>query len=262
MDIDLSGKRALVAGAGTYGMGRQIAIELAKAGADIGLHHLRPGEATETAVAEITALGRTCHTFQANLDSPAAGRMLVTDAIAALGRIDVLVWSVGITTRIPFLKLSDHDWTLIQSVNLSSLFGVLQAAGQHMVDEGIAGRMIVVSSVNQDIVIRNNAHYCAAKGAVRQLTRAVALELAGYGITANLIAPGTVHTDFNRAILQDEREVQVRVGPVPMQRLGTPDDIAGAAVFLASPAAAYITGATIAIDGGLTLDPTKVEQIQ
>ena len=139
-------------------------------------------------------------------------------------------------------------------MNLRGYFATGQEAARHMVARGAGGRIIMVSSVNQVTVNPGLAHYVATKGGVMQLARAMALELAPAGVTVNLIAPGTIETDLNRQALADPATRQARLARIPMRRLGQPEDVAGAAVFLASDAASYVTGATITIDGGLTLE--------
>jgi NAD(P)-dependent dehydrogenase (short-subunit alcohol dehydrogenase family) len=142
----------------------------------------------------------------------------------------------------------------VHAVNLRGYFAVGQEAARHMVARGAGGRIVMVSSVNQVTVNRGIAHYAATKGGVMQLAKAMALELAPAGVTVNLIAPGTIETDLNRAFLAEGGNRRAKLGLIPMDRIGRPEDVAGAAVFLASEAAAYVTGATIVVDGGLTLE--------
>jgi NAD(P)-dependent dehydrogenase (short-subunit alcohol dehydrogenase family) len=155
---------------------------------------------------------------------------------------------------VPFLELTDAEWDRVHAVNLRGYFAVGQEAARHMVGRGAGGRIIMVSSVNQVTVNRGIAHYVATKGGVMQLAKAMALELASAGVTVNLIAPGTIETDLNRAFLAEPENRRAKLGRIPMDRIGRPQDVAGAAVFLAGESAAYVTGATIVVDGGLTLE--------
>ncbi len=253
MTETLQGKKALVTGAGTRGMGQAIAIALARAGATVAAHYLDDRDAIAETVSGVEAFGRSCVTLKADLRTAPAGRRIIDDAVAALGGLDIVVSSVGATTRKPFLDLTDDDWALVLGVNLTGCFGAFQQACKHMLSTGRGGRLIAVSSVNQELVLVNNAHYCASKGGLRQLTKAIALEMAGRGITANLIAPGAMLTDFNRHIIRTPEDVAVREKLVPEGRLGAPEDVGEAAVFLAGPGASYVTGSTITVDGGFSL---------
>lgn len=249
----LDGRRALVTGAGTRGMGQAIAIALARAGATVAAHYLDDRDAIAETVAGCEVLGKRCVTLKADLRTAPAGRKIIDDAVAALGGLDIVVSSVGATTRKPFMDLTDADWELVLGVNLTGCFGAFQQACKHMLSTGKGGRLIAVSSVNQELVLMNNAHYCASKGGLRQLTKAIALEMAGRGITANLIAPGAMLTDFNRHFIKTPEDIAERAKLVPEGRMGAPDDVAEAAVFLAGPGSSYVTGSTITVDGGWSL---------
>ena len=157
-------------------------------------------------------------------------------------------------SRVPFLDLTDTEWDRIHAVNLRGYFVTAQEVARQMVARGAGGRIVMVSSVNQVTVNRGIAHYAAAKGGVMQLAKAMALELAPTGVTVNLIAPGTIETDLNRDFLSEAGNRRAKRGLIPMDRIGRPEDVAGAAVFLASEAAGYVTGATIVVDGGLSLE--------
>jgi NAD(P)-dependent dehydrogenase (short-subunit alcohol dehydrogenase family) len=220
----------------------------------VAVHHYREAEAAAELVAALRATGRRAVALQADLGDPVAARALVRRAVEALGALDVLVNNAAAFSRVPFLELTDAEWDRVHAVTLRGYFATGQEAARHMVARGAGGRIIMVSSVNQVTVNPGLAHYGATKGGVMQLARAMALELAPAGVTVNLIAPGTIETDLNRRALADPATRQARLGRIPMRRLGQPEDVAGAAVFLASDAASYVTGATITIDGGLTLE--------
>jgi NAD(P)-dependent dehydrogenase (short-subunit alcohol dehydrogenase family) len=252
--MELSGKRALVTGAGSMGIGRAIAEALAAAGADVAAHYHGDGTLAADLVERLRATGRRAVALEADLAEPAAARALVERAVQSLGALDVLVTCAATLSRVPFLELTDAEWDRVHAVNLRGYFVTGQEAARHMAARGAGGRIVMVSSVNQATVNRGIAHYAATKGGVMQLAKAMALELAPLGITVNLIAPGTIETDLNRAYLADAANRRAKLGPIPMARLGRPEDVAGAAVFLASEAAGYVTGATIVVDGGLTLE--------
>jgi len=252
--MSLEGKRALVTGAGSRGIGRAIAEALGAGGADVAVHYYGDGGVARDLVERLRASGRRAVAMPADLAEPVAARALVRGAIDELGGLDVVVCCAAVLSRIPFLDLTDAEWDRVHAVNLRGYFAVGQEAARHMVARKAGGRIIMVSSVNQVTVNRGIAHYVATKGGVMQLAKAMALELAPAGVTVNLIAPGTIETDLNRSFLARSENRQSKLGLIPMDRIGRPEDIAGAAVYLASDAAAYVTGATIVVDGGLTLE--------
>ena len=252
--MSLEGKRALVTGAGSRGIGRAIAEALGAEGADVAAHYYGDGTVALELVNRLRASGRRAVALPADLADPAAARALVRRAADELGALDVVVCCAAVLSRVPFLDLTDAEWDRVHAVNLRGYFAVGQEAARHMVARQAGGRIIMVSSVNQVTVNRGIAHYVATKGGVMQLAKAMALELAPAGITVNLIAPGTIETDLNRAFLAQPENRRAKQGLIPMDRIGRPQDVAGAAVFLASEAASYVTGATIVVDGGLTLE--------
>ena len=252
--MSLEGKRALVTGAGSRGIGRAIAEALGREGADVAVHYYGDGASrgsSSSACAHRAAAPSRCRPTSG---SPPQARALVRGAIDELGGLDVVVCCAAVLSRIPFLDLTDAEWDRVHAVNLRGYFAVGQEAARHMVARKTGGRIIMVSSVNQVTVNRGIAHYVATKGGVMQLAKAMALELAPAGVTVNLIAPGTIETDLNRGFLAHPENRQAKLGLIPMDRIGRPEDVAGAAVYLASDAAAYVTGATIVVDGGLTLE--------
>ena len=252
--MSLEGKRALVTGAGSDGIGRAIAEALAAEGADVAAHYYGDGTAALELAGKLRACGRRAVALSADLADPKEARALIRRAIDELGALDVVVCCAAVLSRVPFLDLTDAEWDRVHAVNLRGYFAVGQEAARHMVARSSGGRIIMVGSVNQATVNRGIAHYAATKGGVMQLAKAMALELAPTGVTVNLIAPGTIETDLNRQFLADPRNRRAKLGLIPMERLGRPQDVAGAAVFLAGDSAAYVTGATIVVDGGLTLE--------
>lgn len=251
--MELAGRRALVTGTGSHGIGRAIALALAGAGCDLALHHHGQAATAEALATAIREAGHGACALDADLADPAAARALVADAIVQLGGLDISVSCAATLARVPLLEITDDEWDRVHAVNLRGYFAVSQEAARHMVAHGRGGRIIMVSSVNQQQPTPGLAHYVASKGGVMMLARAMALELAEHGITVNLIAPGTVRTDLNRAAFDEAAFTRAKLDRIPMRRIAEPTDIAGAAVFLASDAASYITGSTITVDGGLTL---------
>lgn len=248
--MELTGKRALVTGAGSDGIGRAVVRAFAGAGAQVAVHHLGQADAA-AALADEVGGGAIC--LEADFTDPAAVRDLVRDAATALGGLDILVNCAATLRRVPFLDIDDAEWDRVHAVNLRGAFAVGQEAARIMAGNEGGGRIIFVSSVNQDHPTQQLAHYVASKGGVRMLARAMAMELAPHRITVNLIAPGTVETDLNRAALADAAFRQSKLDMIPMNRIADPSEIAGAALYLAGPSASYVTGTTITVDGGLTL---------
>jgi len=252
--MSLAGKRALVTGAGSEGIGRAVARTLARAGADVAVHHLGQAEAAAALVAEITGLGRRAVALEAGFADIAAARGVVHSAVAALGGIDILVCTAAVLLRRAALETTDAEWQRVHTVNLHASFALAQEAARDMVPRGW-GRIVMVSSVNQWTPNPGLVAYAASKAGMMQMTRTMALELARTGVTMNLIAPGTIETDFNRTVLADPALRAAKLELIPMGRIGRPEDVAAAALFLAGDGAAYVTGTTITVDGGLELRP-------
>jgi 2-deoxy-D-gluconate 3-dehydrogenase len=240
--FDLSGRTALVTGART-GIGRGIAAGLARAGADLVLHghHDDLDEVEE----EVVRAGRHARRWVFDLSDPAR----VAEAATSLPPIDILVNNAGIIRRGPALSQSAADWTDVLAVNLDSVYFLTRAVGAGMVERG-SGKVIMVASLLSFQGGLNVAGYTASKHAVAGLTRALANEWAPHGVQVNAIAPGYIVTNNTDALRSDgEREAEIRAR-IPAGRWGRPEDLAGAAVFLSSPAADYVTGHILAVDGG------------
>ena len=181
----------------------------------------------------------------------AEAEQLVRDAHAALGRLDILVNNAGVEIREPFVDVSEQHFDLVLGVNLKGAFFAAQAAAKLMIAAGGGGRIVNVSSIHEDIAFLQYATYTASKGGMRMLTRTICQELAPHGITVNDIAPGAIATPINKRTLGDGELLHELQAVIPAGRLGDPDEVASVAVFLASDEAAYVTGSTYYVDGGM-----------
>jgi 2-deoxy-D-gluconate 3-dehydrogenase len=243
--FSLAGRVALVTGA-SRGLGAGMALGLAAAGADVVLHASAPPRETAEAV---TRLGRRATTLAADLSDPSAPARLAVDALAAYGRIDILINNAGVIRRQPAADHTDELWDAVIAVNLSSVFRLSRAIGRHMLERG-SGKIINVASLLSFQGGITVPGYAAAKGGVAQLTKALANEWAGRGINVNAIAPGYMVTDNTAPLRADPARARQISERIPAGRWGTPADLAGAAVFLASAASDYVNGHVLAVDGG------------
>jgi NAD(P)-dependent dehydrogenase (short-subunit alcohol dehydrogenase family) len=249
----LEGKRALVTGAGSDGIGRAIARAFGREGADVAAHYHSKPDVAAALVAELEAMGCSAFALQADLAGAEVARQMVREAADRLGGLDIILTAAAAIYRRPILEISDAEWDHMAALNLRGTFACATEAARLMRAGGKGGRIILIGSVVQQVALKGQVAYGAGKAAIAQLARGMALELAGDGITVNVIAPGATLTDFNRHHLADPNVRASREAAVPMGRLGTPEDMAEAAVYLASDGAAYTTGVTIFVDGGLVL---------
>ncbi|MFN3722578.1 MAG: SDR family oxidoreductase [Paracoccaceae bacterium] len=246
--FDLTGRRALVTG-GATGIGEGIALALAGAGADVALTYR--SHQPDAIIAKIEAMGRKAAAVQADftaMDQDAAEKVIAF-AADALGGLDILVNNAGIIHREDSVDLSLVDWQRVMSVNLDSVWLLSQAAGKRMVGQG-AGKIIIVSSVLGSQGGLRVPAYASSKHAVIGLTRALCNEWAGSGVNVNAIAPGYTATDNTQALRDDPERSRALLERIPAGRFAETHEIAGAAVFLASDAAAYCHGSTVTVDGG------------
>jgi glucose 1-dehydrogenase len=249
----LQGKRALVTGSGR-GIGRAIVVRFAREGADVVINDLDvQGPARET-VAQVEAAGRRGVPIQADISQADQARRLIDDAVRQLGRLDILVNNAGIEKRAPFVEVTEADYDKVLQVNLKGAFFVTQAFVRHLLDGKRPGRIINISSVHEEVPFPGFSAYCLSKGGMQLLTRNLAVELGPYGITVNGVAPGAIMTEINRSLLDDKPRVERLLKQIPLGRMGTTDDVAAVAAFLASSDADYVTGSTYYVDGGLTWD--------
>jgi 2-dehydro-3-deoxy-D-gluconate 5-dehydrogenase len=244
----IDGKVALVTGA-SRGLGAAMAIALASAGADVALHaSAQPASATADEIAR--ASGRRTHLLTADLQDAHSGATLVGDTIAAFGRLDIVVNNAGVIRRKPAAEHDDALWDEVLAVNLSSVFRICRAAGRHMIERGGGGKIVNVSSLLAFQGGVTVPGYAAAKGGVAQLTKALANEWARHGINVNAIAPGYMATDNTTALRADATRSRQIGERIPAGRWGTPEDLAGAVIFLASGASDYVHGHVLVVDGG------------
>jgi 3-oxoacyl-[acyl-carrier protein] reductase len=241
----LEGRVALVTGA-SRGIGRAIAQGLAARGATVVA--AARGEHAAGTVADIQAAGGRAEAASLDVTSPEAIDQLITGLVERLGRIDILVNNAGIARDQLLLRMKRDDWDAVLATNLTAAYGCIQAALKPMIRQR-SGRIVNVSSVVGQAGNAGQANYAASKAGLIGLTKAVALEVASRNITVNAVAPGLVATDMTRAVPASAQQGwQARI---PLGRLGTPEDVAAAVVFLASDEAAYITGHVLAVNGGM-----------
>lgn len=249
MQIDLSGKTALVSGA-SRGIGRAIAVELAGAGAAVVVNYRTGAEAAEAVVGEIEAAGGRATAVQADVSAPADVERLVKASTDAYGSLDILVNNAGITRDNLLLRMKDEEWEAVLSTNLRAAYLLTKAVLRPMM-RARWGRIVSITSVVGLTGNAGQANYSAAKAGLIGFTRSVAREMAARGITANAVAPGFIETDMVAGLGAELRENVLK--QIPLGRLGNPHDVAQVVAFLASDAAAYVTGQTIAVDGGMTM---------
>ncbi len=248
----LKEKVAVVTGA-ARGIGRAIAVRFAAEGARVAVVDLRAAEGRET-VRAIEAAGGDAAFFEADVSS--AGQ--VGDTVAAVlerwGRIDILVNDAGICPFADFLDMPEHVWQSVLDTNLKGYFLVSQAVARSMVERGVRGHIIAVSSISAEFGGSQQAHYCASKAGINLLVKSMAISLGPHGITCNAVLPGTVETDINRDALADAQVREYWSRRAPLGRLGQPEDIAGPVLFFATDDSAWCTGALLVVDGGVSVN--------
>jgi glucose 1-dehydrogenase len=246
----LEGKIAVVTG-GDQGIGRAIVERLSLEGADIALCYRKNKAGADEVVAKVFENGRKAVAIQCDVGKVSEGQHFISEAVAQLGSIDILVNNAGLEKRADFWDVTEQDFDTVLDVNLKGVFFVTQAFVKHRMAKG-GGKIVNISSVHEDLPFPHFCSYCISKGGIKMMTRNLSIELAPLGITINSIAPGAIETPINKNLLNDPVKLKSLLENIPLHRLGTPEDVAGIAAFLASSDADYVTGTTYFVDGGLT----------
>jgi len=245
--LDLAGRTAVVIG-GTTGLGRAMSLGLAEAGADV-VASARRSDLVESIVEEIEARGRRTLLMPTDVSDADSLQHLLDACIEAFSKVDILINSAGTTMKGPTLEMQSADWDRILEVNLTGTARACTVFGKQMIERGW-GRIINIASLASYVGLHEVAAYNASKAGVVGLTKSLAVEWAPYGVCVNAIAPGVFPTDLNRHLLEGTERGKELIMRTPMKRFGNAEEIAGAAVFLASDAASFVTGEVIAVDGG------------
>lgn len=259
--ISLAGQPALVTGANS-GIGKAVALGLAAAGADVVINYVTDPAAAEEVAHAIEAMGRRALTIKADVSREDEIAAMFAKAVDHFGTLHIVVSNAGLQRDAPFDQMTLEQWNTVIGVNLTGQFLCAREAARIFKSRGVvegvslaAGKIVCMSSVHQEIPWAGHANYAASKGGVMLLMKSIAQELAPYRIRVNSIAPGAIRTPINTAAWETPAAYRDLMTLVPYKRIGMPDDIAQAAVWLASDAADYVTGATLFVDGGMTLYP-------
>jgi len=249
--MTLKDQVAIVTG-GSRGIGKAIVQALAKEGAKVAFVYKGSADAAKVLEAEIAGTGGVARAHQGDVGDPATAERIVAAVLAEWGRVDILVNNAGIIRDKLFLQMEAEDWDAVVGTNLTGSFAFCKAVAKQMAFKQRSGRIINVSSIAAEHVNVGQANYAASKGAINSLTRVLAVELGRRNVLVNAVAPGFIETDMSQAVRNLAGEENLKK-LIPVRRLGKPEDIAAVVVFLAGPAAAYITGQVITVDGGLSL---------
>ena len=246
----LQDKVAIVTGAAT-GIGQAIAIRFAREGAAVVVDYVGKPDASNKTEEAIKSFGGRTIAVGADISAPEQVQNLVDSAVKAFGRLDIVVNNAGVEKKFAFVDYPLEELQKILAVNLVGPFLVSQSAARQMIQQGHGGRIINISSVHEDLPMPTNSAYCASKGGLRMLARTIAVELGKDKITVNNIGPGAVYTPIDADVEAKPEMEKALMSEIPLDRWGKPEEIAGLAVYLASDEAAYVTGSTYFIDGGM-----------
>jgi glucose 1-dehydrogenase len=246
----LEGKVAIVTGAGS-GIGQGIAKRLGSEGAKVVIDFVGSEAGADETRQAIQASGSQAVVVQADITQTADIQKLVDTAWSRFGSADILVNNAGMEKKSAFWDTTEADYDKVLAVNLRGPFFLTQAFVRRLRDARRPGRIINISSVHEDMAFPGFTTYCCSKGGLRMMMRNLTVELGPLGITINNIAPGAIQTPINKSLLENKQELSALLANIPLARLGTPEEVAGAVAFLASDDASYVTGATLLVDGGL-----------
>ena len=246
----LAGKVAIVTGAGS-GIGQSIAVRLASHGARVVVDYIGADTGAKETLQQIEQAGGTGAIFRADIARLPEINQLIDFPWQTYGSADILINNAGVEKASDFVDVTEEEYDFILDINLKGAFFTTQAFGRRLFAAHQPGRVINISSVHEDMVFPHFATYCAAKGGLRMLMRDLAVELGPRNITVNNIAPGAIVTPINKALLEDKTKLDAVLANIPLGRLGSVEDVANLAAFLAGDEASYITGSTFVVDGGL-----------
>jgi glucose 1-dehydrogenase len=257
----LQGQKALVTG-GNSGIGRAVAIGLGRAGADVAVNYHSDEQAAEEAAGEIRGFGRQSFAHRADVSQEEQVREMFERTVGEFGTVDILVNNAGLQQDAPFEEMTLDEWNLVIGVNLTGQYLCAREAVKEFKRRGVvkevscaAGKIICMSSVHEIIPWAGHVNYAASKGGVMLMMKSLAQEVAPYRIRVNGIAPGAIRTSINRAAWESEEDYNELMKLIPYNRIGEPEDVARAAVWLASDYSDYVNGTSLIIDGGMTLYP-------
>ncbi len=248
--MKLQDKVAIVTGSAS-GIGKAIVMGMAREGAAVVVDYVGNNDGANQVVSQIRSAAGKAQAIEADISDPAQVNNLVQQTLKTMGRIDIFVNNAGLEYKHPFTEYPFDLWQEIIAVDLTGPFLCAQAAAKAMIQQGDGGRILNISSVHEDLPMPTNAPYCAAKGGLRMLMRTIAVELAPHKITVNNIAPGAIFTPIDADVEANAAIEKQLMGEIPLGRWGKPEEVAALAIFLASDAAAYCTGSTFFIDGGM-----------
>jgi NAD(P)-dependent dehydrogenase (short-subunit alcohol dehydrogenase family) len=248
--FNFDGKISLITGAGR-GIGRAVALNLARAGSDVALVARSKAE-LDDAVQEIQNLGRRAEAFPADLTQTRGLAALAAKVSRTMGGIDILVNNAGTNIPQDSLDVTEEAWDTIMNINLKAAFFLAQAVGRVMIDQGRGGRIISISSQTGSVALAKRAAYCASKAGLNLVTKVLAMDWAPHDILVNAVAPTFIETEMTKPFLADAAFRQYALAKNLLKRFGTPDDVAGAVLYLASPAANLVTGHILYVDAGWT----------
>lgn len=246
--MKLKGKVAIITGS-TRGIGKAIALRFAKEGASVVITGRRQ-ETTNVIAGEFKKLGYKALPIACDVSNSKQVKQLVEKTVKEFGKVDILVNNAGVVDFASFLELTEEQWDRLMATDLKGVYLCSQAVAKEMTKQGHGGKILNIASIAGFIGFPRLAHYCAAKAGVIQLTKEIAIELALHKINVNAIGPGVIETDMTKDMLKDPEQMKLLLARIPWGRIGKPEDIANAALFLVSDEADYITGITLFVDGG------------
>jgi len=245
--MDLKNKVAIITGS-RRGIGKAIALALAKAGANVVVSDINLDDCNKL-VEEIKAINGNALAVKTDVSNPEDVSQMINLTTEKFGKVNILINNAGIYMQKSFTDVTEQDFDRILNINLKGVFLCSKAAVPEMIKQG-KGKIINIASIAGQVGFANSSAYCASKGAIINITRELALELAQYKINVNAIGPGVIETDMTKDLLEDKATKETLLANIPLSRIGKPEDIANAALFLASDNSDYITGITLFVDGG------------